>query len=142
MDNAKDQETTARSAALQQIHAAIDHLRKSELVAAITLASAAEGVLPRTDNPHLFPKMKALIASLPVDPGGTTDINAFTHWTKHGTHEKAKISELEVVATIVRAISKFVAVYGEQSLQMKAFSEEVIASLQADKNSTLSAPPS
>jgi threonyl-tRNA synthetase len=120
-------EIDVRSASLRQIHDAIDHLHKSDYVSAITLASAAEGILPHTDNPHLFQKLKALTASIPEDP------NAFTNWTKHGTHNKATISELEVIATIVRATSKFTALYDEQSQKMKDFSEWAIARLQADK---------
>jgi hypothetical protein len=128
-------EIDVRLASLGQIHDAIDHLHKSDFVSAITLASAAEGILPHTDKPHLFPKLKALSASLPADPEGATGVNAFTNWTKHGTHQKATISELEVIATILRAISKFGAVYAEQSPQMKEFSEWATARLGADKNS-------
>jgi hypothetical protein len=122
-----------RSASLRQIHDAIDHLHKSDYVSAITLASAAEGILPHTDNPHLFQKLKALSDSLPEDPEGATGVNAFTNWAKHGTHKKATISELEVIATIVRATSKFAALYDEQSQKMKDFSEWAIARLQTDK---------
>jgi hypothetical protein len=126
-------EIDVRSASLRQIHDAIDHLHKSDYVSAITLASAAEGILPHTDNPHLFQKLKALSDSLPKDPEGATGVNAFTNWTKHGPHKKATISELEVIATIVRATSKFTALYDEQSQKMKDFSEWAIARLQADK---------
>jgi len=134
-DNPREIESTVRLASLRQIHAAIDHLHKSEFESAITLASAAEGVLPETDQPHLFPKLQALIASLPEEAEGARGINDFTNWTKHGgKYEKAKIPELEVITTIARAVSKFVAVYGEQSSQMKEFLHWAIARLQTSSN--------
>jgi hypothetical protein len=135
VDNPQEIESTVRLASLRQIHAAIDHLHKSEFESAITLASAAEGVLPKTDKPHLFPKLQTLIASLPEEAEGATGINDFTNWTKHGgKYERATIPELEVIATIARAVSKFVAVYGEQSSQMKEFSEWAVAHLQTSNN--------
>jgi hypothetical protein len=51
-------ETNKQKASMRQIHAAIDHLHKAEFESAITLAGAAEGVLPETDKPHLFQKNK------------------------------------------------------------------------------------
>src|SRR6266849_4216515 len=45
VENPQQIESTLRLASLRQIHAAIDHLHKSEFESAITLASAAEGVL-------------------------------------------------------------------------------------------------
>jgi hypothetical protein len=68
-------------------------------------------------------------------------INDFTNWTKHGEntkrgegYEKAKISELEVITTIARAVSKFGTVYGEQSSEMKEFIDWAIARVQSNKN--------
>jgi hypothetical protein len=63
-------ETNQQRASMRQIHAAIDHLYKGELESAITLAHAAEGVLPGTDKPHLFQKIQKLSESLPPDPSG------------------------------------------------------------------------
>ena len=73
--------------------------------------------------------------SLLADPSGATQVNAVANWTKHGTHETASISEQDAIEVITRAISKFVAVYGAQSKEMKAFSEFAIERLQASKNS-------
>ena len=36
---------------------------------AITLAAAAEGILPPTDKPHMFEKVRALEKSLPDEDG-------------------------------------------------------------------------
>ena len=118
-----------------KIHAAIDHLQKAEFESAITLASAAEGTLPETDKPHLFQKIKKMTESLPGDASGATKVNAISNWTKHGTHERATISEQDVIEVVQRAISKFVAVYGAQSAEMKTFSEWAIERVRADKNS-------
>jgi hypothetical protein len=126
-------EIDVRSASLVQIHDAIDHLHKLDFVSAITLASAAEGILPDTDKPHLFPRLKALVDSFPKDSQGATGVNDFTNWTKHGSHERATISEFEVMLTIARAASKFIALYGGQSPQMREFTEWAIARLEAAK---------
>jgi hypothetical protein len=134
MANAGEEKTTIRAAAQQQIHAAIDHVHESEYASAITLGSAAEGILLHTDKLHLFPKLQAKIASMPADTGGSTDINAFNNWAKHGGADKAAISELEVITTISRAVSKFGAVYGEQSPKMKEFVEWSIKRLETDKD--------
>jgi hypothetical protein len=134
MSDANNVETNKKLASLRQIHAAIDHLHKGEYESAITLASAAEGVLPDTDKPHLFQKIKKMAESLPADPSGATKANALTNWAKHGTHEAASISEQDVIEVITRATSKFIAVYGEQSNEMKTFSEWAIERLQADEN--------
>jgi hypothetical protein len=107
-------ETNRRLASMRQIHAAIDHLYKSEFESAITLASAAEGILPKTEKPHLFQKIKKVAKALPADTPGATGINDFTNWTKHGTHETATISEQDAIEVVTRAISKFV-LYMEQN---------------------------
>jgi hypothetical protein len=127
-------ETNKQKASMRQIHAAIDHRHKAEFESAITLAGAAEGVLPETDKPHLFQKIKKMAESLPEDKSGANKVNTVTNWVKHGTHETATISEQDVIEVVTRAISKFVAVYGAQSAEMKKFSEWAIERLQADKN--------
>jgi histidyl-tRNA synthetase len=133
-------ETDIRAASLAQIHAAIDLLQKSDFVSAIALGSAAEGILPETDTPHLFSKLAEWQKSLPPDVGGATGINDFNNWVKHGANdkrpEKALISELEVMTTIQRAISKFVAIYKEQSPQMKAFAGWAVGRLRPNDKST------
>ena len=104
-------------------------------MSAITLGSAAEGILPATDKPHLLTKLQEWQKLLPQDVGGATDLNDFNNWAKHGANdkrpEKAVISELEVMTSIQRAISKFAAIYDEQSPQMKAFSEWAINRLRS-----------
>src|SRR6266446_10707820 len=55
-------ETTKQLAALRQLTTAIEHLRKREYECAITLAAAAEGLLPPTDEPHIFSDLKEFIS--------------------------------------------------------------------------------
>jgi histidyl-tRNA synthetase len=128
-------ETDVRAASMAQIHAAIERIQQSDFVSAIALGSAAEGILPETDKPHLFTKLQEWQKSLPSDIGGATELNDYNNWVKHGKNdkrpEKAVISELEVLISIQRAISKFAAIYNEQSPQMKAFSEWAIKRLQS-----------
>jgi hypothetical protein len=118
---------------MRQIHAAIDHLHKGDFECAITLSAAAEGMLPQTDKPHTFQKLKAFAASLPTNE----KVNDIINWLKHGTtlkggkrFETATITEVEMIGTITRAISKFAAVYDDKSPQMKGFIDWAAARLQ------------
>jgi hypothetical protein len=86
-----------------QILASIQHVRKSELEAAITLGLAAEGMLPATEKEHLFPKVKDLGKTLEGRDIGAAGPNDVGIWLKHGTYqskscEAATISELEALA--------------------------------------------
>jgi hypothetical protein len=55
-------ETTKRLATQRQIDAAVSHLHKLELESAITLATAAEGLLPDTENRQIFAYLRASTA--------------------------------------------------------------------------------
>jgi hypothetical protein len=103
-------------AAVQQIHAAIDHCEKGELAPAITLAAAAENMLPATEKDHLIKRINDLGLFKQLD------MNAVINWLKHDTdYQTVEIQELEAGATIMRAISKFVAVLDGITPKMKAF---------------------
>jgi hypothetical protein len=110
-------ETTKELSAKRQIHSAILRFRiDEEFECAITLAAAAENILPETDAPHIFKVLK----DSPVFKD--LDLNRFVNWLKHsGGPDAAKISEFEVTLVIVRAISKFAAVYNKQSGLMSDF---------------------
>jgi hypothetical protein len=128
-------ETTIERAASRQIYLAITLLHRSEFEAAITLAAAAEGMLPEPDKPYLFPKLKAWAETLPKEDAGAKGLNDFAVWLKHGEvrhdkHAKAIVSELEAITMITRAISKFLAVYGGIAPQMAEFRDRVIKRLQ------------
>jgi hypothetical protein len=137
-------ETTVRFASMRQIHAAIEHLHRGDFECAITLAGVAEGILPQTDKPYTFQKIKALEASLSSNEGEANRANDFINWLKHGTttkdgkrFEKAMITELEMIVVVIRAISKFSAVYDDNSPQMTEFINWAIAHLQNDEKSKL-----
>jgi hypothetical protein len=100
--------TTRKLAAQRQIDAAISHLYKSELECAITLAAAAEGLLPYTEEPHVFRSLRQHPSSKEVD------FNETINWLKHHTGLDAKvIYEFEAALTIARAMTKFGAVYDD-----------------------------
>jgi hypothetical protein len=107
--------TSKKASALRQINAAIAHLHEGELDCAITLAAAAEGMLPDTKRPHLHdlfwnefcPKAKAV--------GIDIDFNFVINWLKHKFEpENLYIPEGEATVVIARAITKFMAVYDEE----------------------------
>jgi hypothetical protein len=107
---------TKRDAAIEQINAAIEQAENGKLAAAITLAAAAEGSLPATDNDHLIKRINELGLFKKLD------MNAIITWLKHDTgQETAEILELEAHATIMRAISKFAATYNGVTQKMRAF---------------------
>lgn len=110
-------ETSKKLAALEQIHAAILHCQNERFECAVTLAAAAEGVLPDTPERHLFKVLK----TSPV-AREAFDYNNMINWLKHSLlPDENIIPEFEVAIVIVRAISKFNAIYHEGSTVMRAF---------------------
>jgi hypothetical protein len=131
--NPESIDTTVRLASMRQTHCAIGHAYSGEFECAITLAGAAEGILPTPNKPFVFEKLKAFEAALPTQER----VNDITNWLKHAKTltggnriETANITEVEVIATVTRAISKFIAVYGEQSREMKSFTDWAITRLE------------
>jgi hypothetical protein len=120
-------DTNIRLASMRQIHCAIEHFHRGDFEAAITLAGAAEGILPAPKKPFLFEKVKALAPEPSKDPVQSDGANDVVVWLKHGKGpdgkpvENAKILEIEMYELIIRAISKFQAMYDEQSSEMKQF---------------------
>jgi hypothetical protein len=113
--------TTKQSAALRQIRAAIEHFYKGDLECVITLAAAAEGLLPPTDYPHVFRDLKRLMT-----PGELKefDPNLVINWLKHyklDDPERVVISGFEAVIFLLRAITKFIAVYRQSTPRLEAF---------------------
>ena len=130
MGNATHIETTARWASMRQIHCAIEHLHRGDFECAITLAGAGEGMLPETNTPHFRQKVKAISAAMVIPDAdeGKKGANDFINWCKHATLEKngprfetATINQFEVIVTIYRAMTKFRAVYDDQTPQMLSF---------------------
>lgn len=101
-------ETTKRLAAQRQILAAVNHLHKSELESAITLATAAEGLLPGTESRQIF----AYLREHPLNK--QVDIDRTIKWLKcSAPPDAAAIFEFEAAVVIARVMSKFAAAYAE-----------------------------
>jgi hypothetical protein len=110
-------ETSKQLAALEQIHAAIWHCRNEAFECAITLSAAAEGLLPPTTEPHIFQLLKNSSVAK-----SDFDYNEIINWLKHHVGPDASIiPEFEVAIVIVRAISKFNAIYHAGSPAMRDF---------------------
>jgi hypothetical protein len=117
-------ETTRQLAALYQITAAIKHFYDGHLECAITLASAAEGVLPDApEGESLFQHLKANSAR----HGRKSDhLNFVQNWLKHGKYNGYEIEKMRITAFLAaialwRAITKFVAVYHKETPEMEKF---------------------
>ena len=131
-------DTNTRFASMRQIHAAIEHYARQDWECAITLAAAAEGVLPATDEPYFHQKVKDFAASLPEDVGGATNPNDVITWLKHGTYngkkwDKATIDASEPPVIIWRAITKFFAVFDDVTPQMQSWANSMRDELAAEK---------
>jgi hypothetical protein len=103
---------------MRQIHAAIEHWRSGDFECAITLASAAEAMLPDIDEPH-FRQMQNI-----------GRINEIRNWLTRGGADLMKdyhvdtvvIEEIDTVIAIHRAILKFEAVFWQDKTpQMTSF---------------------
>jgi hypothetical protein len=104
---------------MRQIHAAIEHWRRGDFECAITLAGAAEQMLPDIDEPQY----RELQDVAPV--------NEISNWLIHGVSrdgvksehtDRIVIEELDTVTAIHRAILKFEAVFWQDKTpQMTSF---------------------
>jgi hypothetical protein len=144
MANPPQIETNVQYASMRQINAAIEHMHRGDFECAITLAGAAEGILPDTDEAHFRQKVKELAAKPEIKAaGGATGPNDYINWLKHGQLirngpriENATILEIEVIAVIWRAITKFRVTYPEvRTPQMLSFENWALLHLQQDENS-------
>lgn len=107
-------ETDKKRSSQRQIETAIRLFHEGNLDSAITLGAAGEGLLPHTDDPHLFQMLQPHNAEL--------QLNLVINWLKHpGAPENATIDEFEAVIVIARAITKFVAVYHQSCEPFEAF---------------------
>jgi hypothetical protein len=120
-------EITRQMAALFQIHSAIKLFYKSEFECSITLAGAAEGILPDDlQNISLY----RILRERQTEKLEKLDLNFVQNWLKHGTFkldgkqvmlESMRITPFLAVFSIQRAITKFAAVYGGDTPQMAKF---------------------
>ncbi len=123
-------ETNLQFASMRQIHAAIEHMERGDFECAITLADAAKGTLAGVDEVHYLMILKEVSRSHEIGAaGGAEGPNDCVHWLKHARLilngpriEKAIITDFEVIATIRRAIARFLAAYPEvKTPQMLSF---------------------
>ncbi len=114
-------DTSKKDSAQRQIESAIALLRQRKLDCAITLAAAAENMLPTTDEPHLHQALQT------YHDHNEFDINLVINWLKHsGEPFNAIIAESEGVIVIARAITKFIAIHFQASQPMVEFIEWAI----------------
>ncbi|MDP3750082.1 MAG: hypothetical protein Q8Q88_23910 [Phenylobacterium sp.] len=106
--------TSKQLAALRQINAAIQHFQDGEFECAITLAAAAEGIIPRSDL-SLWSQLQP--------HRGDVDLNAFVNWLKHEDRspEELEIDAFEVAMTIIRGVTAFIAHYRLSSAEFEGF---------------------
>jgi hypothetical protein len=88
-------ETNLRVASMRQIHCAIEHVERGDYECAITLAAAAEGMLPEPQKPYFRGKVKKLSESEEIKAAGSAiGPNDYSVWLKHGTFNGVKIEEV------------------------------------------------
>ncbi len=119
-------ETSKFDSSHRQTETAIILFKEGKYDCAITLASAAENMLPDTEKWHIFQALKA------DERYNEMRYNLMINWLKHSDGpetraERATLSELEVVVIIARAISKFIAVYGETCQNFEDFLNWAVA---------------
>lgn len=71
-------ETSCHYASIRQIHAAIEHWQRGDFECAMTLAGAAEGMLPDIDE-RPFQELQHF-----------TRINEISNWLMHGERERGR----------------------------------------------------
>jgi hypothetical protein len=103
---------------MRQIHAAIEHWRRGDFECAITLASAADAMLPDVDDSYCRQVQNSM------------RINEISNWLIHGGSDLGKddpadmivIEEIDTVIALHRAILKFEAVFWkDKTPQMTSF---------------------
>lgn len=116
--------TDRKKPAHRQIDAAISHFYSGDIECAITLAAAAEGMLPATDEPHLFAQLEDCLPEKRKDPGFLNfNLAAWrlTHSSAPELVEIVEIDEYEAVLLIARSITKFIAVYHQSTRNFQCF---------------------
>ena len=111
-------DVTRKVAAQRQIDAAVVHLKRFELECAITLAAAAETMLPVTTNDYAFDYLRRHQAFT----SKAIDFNETINWLKHNVAPESKIIFAQEAAFVVfRAMSKFAAAYQEGPMEWSEF---------------------
>jgi hypothetical protein len=127
---------TRQEAAAEQIDQSIRLWREGYWASAVTLAGAAEEGLPPPEAQTLFAWLRLVGANaLQIDGAEVADkhLNRARNWLKHQRLEdEVEITALDGFAMIVRAVSKFSQVYGEdaQTPTMVDFFDEIRGALR------------
>jgi hypothetical protein len=122
-------ETHVRLASMRQIHCAIEHLHRGDYECAITLAGAAEGMLPETEEKQFRQALVEFSKSPGIrTAGGATGPNDYINWLRHGTIvrggpriERVTVPAEESTAVVWRAVAKYYVTYTDLSPQMLSF---------------------
>jgi hypothetical protein len=115
----KSRRITRKTSALRQIHAAIKLFHEGEYESTITLALAAESQLPNDPGPYVYDWFKARIPSDLLDK-----FNDFRNWLKHVREpDEIEVTDLDAAFALLRATTKFRAVFGERSPPMDEFAD-------------------
>jgi hypothetical protein len=123
--------TTKKDAARRQILVAFKCLLEDEWECAITLAGAAEGQIREQENgntPGLFKLMKGANFESRKKYKSERDyvafVNGVRYWLKHNSDQKDRfIYQFDAVTMVMRAMSKYFGVYGDNLEELKAFDE-------------------
>ena len=115
-----------KEAAARQINVAIKLFHEGEYESTITLACAAEGQLGDGDESHLFPRLKGKRPSaFKNERDWVNFLNQTRDWLKHPTPQLDQvrpIAQFEAWVMLVRACTKYYAVFQEESKIMEEFS--------------------
>jgi hypothetical protein len=116
-----------KEAATRQIGVAIRLFFEGEFESAITLACAAEGQLGEGDESHLLALLRERMPPhFENVQSWISCLNRSRDWLKHPTPQLGDIREMdgcEAYVMLVRAVSKFRAVYPEETENMKTMNE-------------------
>jgi hypothetical protein len=127
LDSLDTRVVTKKAAARRQIDVAIRLFHEGEYESAITLACAAEGQIAGTDVIHLFPVLQQKRPSEFETPSEwVTYLNETRDWLKHLTPQLGDmrgIAQFEAWVMLVRAVSKYYAVFLEETDHMNSFIE-------------------
>jgi hypothetical protein len=111
-------QTTKKLSAMRQINAAIEHLRVGDFECAATLALAAEGQLPEPSATHILKAIKQNLSN----KSDIDILNDLRNWLKHDREpSEREISQFEIAIAVLRASSKYFAVFREKTPEMDAF---------------------
>jgi hypothetical protein len=115
---------------MRQIHAATEHEERGNFECATTLADAAKCMLADADELHFLQILNEVSRSHEIRAAGVVTVpNDCMNWVKHARlisnwqrFEEAIITDVELIATIRRAIARFLVAYPEvKTPQMLSF---------------------